>query len=114
MMGGGLSIVKGSALEDVPKEWLKTDGTHGLSTKRALRICQLNWPEVTSVGNRDQEWSKMGSLDEDRQQLLHPQLENQFQGQMDYLYIWNNYAWQKKCPQSAKLSRSGEWGDFTN
>ena len=55
MMGGGLSIVKGSSLEDVPKVWPKIDGTHSLLTKRVLQLCQLNWPEVTSVGNTDQE-----------------------------------------------------------
>ena len=114
MMGGGLSIVKGSSLEDAPKERPKIDGNHGLLTKRVLWLCQLNWPEVTAVGNINQEWRKMGSLDEDRQQVLCLQLENQFPGQMYYLHIWNNYAWQKKCPASAQLSRSGEWGVITN
>ena len=66
MMGGGLSIVKGSPLEEILKDWPKTDGTHGLSRKRAVQLFQLNWPELTSVGNIDQQWPKMGSLDEDR------------------------------------------------
>ena len=41
MMGGELSIVKGSALEEVLKDWPKTEGTHGLLRKKGITVMPI-------------------------------------------------------------------------
>lgn len=66
-------------------------GTHGLSRKRAVELCQDTWLVTTAFRTGDQKWPSVGSSNFDRLNFLKLILEDHFPAQNDYWYVWGNW-----------------------
>ena len=93
-MGGSPSIIKGSPLEEILCNWSKIEGVVGLKKKRVITLCQDDWPFLTRVrgAGPDEVWPPEGTFDDKRLATMRRILQDRNPYQMDYLYVWINWA----------------------
>ncbi|CAM5133904.1 unnamed protein product [Natator depressus] len=90
-MGSGQSISKGSPLAEILENWGNISGTHGLGRKKAVILCKVEWPALTT--QTSVEWPPDGSFAGDTLTVLRRRLEDKAPAQMDYWYVWDNWAY---------------------
>uniref|UniRef100_A0A669QIP6 Core shell protein Gag P30 domain-containing protein n=1 Tax=Phasianus colchicus TaxID=9054 RepID=A0A669QIP6_PHACC len=117
-MEGTPWIPRGSPLEELLSNWGQLEGTAGLSPKRAVTLCQDDWPFLTRVrgAGPDEVWPAEGSFQEKRLTTLRKILQDRNPYQMDYLFLWINWADKRKKVKIQKVANkqdiSEEAGQF--
>ena len=91
-MGNNFGIEKGTPLAEILVNWSKIDGTKNLGRKRLVQLCQEDWPFLTKEGNLAERWPPQGSFSYQELTFLRHHLQNRFPRQMDYWYVWDNWA----------------------
>lgn len=103
-MGAGPSVPKNTPLAEMISNWGRLSGTAGLHIKRLIALCQDDWPFISRVAGAslDDRWLIYGSFEETKLQSLRKILEDCQPQQMNYLYLWFDYADIRKRKQLQK------------
>lgn len=103
-MGNSSGVEKGTPLSEVLENWRRIDGTKGLGKKKLVQLCQKDWPLLTNSGNPAERWPGVGTFDLQELTFLRQQLEDRFPKQMDYWYVWDNWAFARQKEKPRKVS----------
>lgn len=95
-------------LGKVLRNWDNIDGTEGTGEKK---LCQEDWPVLIQEDTPAERWPPQGTFDQQELIFLRQHLEDRFPEQMDYWYVWANWAFTR---QKEKIKKSLCKSSFTN